>query len=79
MENNDFRIAALVEICNFCGENEYMTCYDKAYYYLSRILSKIDPNVALTCIKKYLQSFCYIENDEYIPNCIQVLKAEVLY
>jgi len=68
MENKDFRMAALVEIGNMCGEKRIMSCFNKAYNYLSKILSKIDPDIALTCIIKYLQTFCYIENDEYIPD-----------
>jgi len=68
MENKDLRMAALVEIGNMCGENGDMTCFDKAYNYLSKILSKIDPNIALTCIIKYLQTFCFIDDDEYIPD-----------
>ena len=67
IENDDLKIAALVEMGNICGENGDLTCFDKAYKYLSEILSKIDPNRALTCIIKYLHTFCYIENDEYIP------------
>ena len=66
IDNNDLRMAALVEMGNICGENGDMKCFNKAYNYLSKILSKIDPNIALTCIIKYLHTFCYIENNEYI-------------
>lgn len=66
------RFTALVEIGNLSVINGNCTAFQKAQNYLKEIISNLDPNIALTGLKKIMMTYCFIEEDKYIPDYMEV-------
>ncbi|OUM65251.1 hypothetical protein PIROE2DRAFT_7795 [Piromyces sp. E2] len=71
ISSKDLRFAALIEFGNISGVHGCQEAYEKAFCYLKEIISEVDPNTALIALKKYFQSYCFQEGDEYIPDYVE--------
>ena len=68
IERKDLRFATIVEVGNSAGLFGIIKAYKKTEIYLSEMLTELDPNFALKGMIKYLQKYCVLENNKYVPD-----------
>ena len=68
-ERTDIRFATLIEIGNLAAESEKKNSFiEKVKDYINEIIRKLEPNFALKGMAKYMQIFCDLENNKYVPS-----------